>query len=149
MGWAWSGQRWFPGCYSGDSRAHSFKIGIVADVAAFRKHGSALNGLIESTIARTSFIYESQFNIKVEISELKIYTSANSAPNYAGADCPSINTQLDRLTAGARLSGGAVHLLTGCGQGFGVVGLAYVGTICRGPNTGVNQLHNSMSWVTF
>merc|ERR1712137_223665 len=50
---------------------------------------------------------------------------------------------------GARLTGGAVYLLTGCGQGFGVVGLAYVGSICSSFNTGVNQLHNSMSWITF
>jgi hypothetical protein len=146
---AWNGQKWYPGCYRGDNQLHVFKIGIVADVAAFQKHGNRLNGLIESTIAKSSFIYESQLNIKLEISDLQIYTSRGSAPNYATDECPRINTQLDRLTRGARLQGGAVHLLTGCGQGDGVVGLAYVGSICRRSNTGVNQLHNSMSWLTF
>merc|ERR1712048_507994 len=56
---------------------------------------------------------------------------------------------------GERLSGGLVHLLTGCGnsffgQGTGIVGLAYVGALCHSTkNAGVTQLHGRMSWVTF
>merc|ERR1712187_324011 len=52
-------------------------------------------------------------------------------------------------TEGVQLPGGAVHLLTGCGEGHGVIGLAHADSICSGSNTGVNQLHNSMSWLTF
>jgi len=45
---------------------------------------------------------------------------------------------------------GANHLFTGCGTGYGVVGIAYVGTICiKGYNCGVNQLYNQNSWLTF
>lgn len=148
--YAWQGEKWFPGCYSNDNELHVFKVGLVVDVAAVHKHGSRLNGLIESTVAKASFIYESQFNMKLEVSDLQIYTSATTAPDYATDKCPDIYTQLDQLTAGTNLPGGAVHLLTGCGQGFGIVGLAYVGSMCASrSNTGVSQLHNSMSWITF
>merc|ERR1712187_592527 len=83
-------------------------------------------------------------------SELQIFTSASTAPNYASNDCPNIYQQLERLTTGARLPGGAVHLLSGCGNGYGTVGLAYMGSMCAASsNTGVNQLHNSQSWITF
>merc|ERR1712187_120980 len=147
---SWNGEKWYPGCYSGDSQPHVFKVGLVADVAAVKKHGDRLRDLIEDTIAKTSFIYESQLNIKIEISELQIYTSSETAPVYANDDCPDIYTQIDNFTTGANLPGGAVHLLSGCGKGWGTVGLAYLGTMCiDGYSKGVNQLHNSNSWLIF
>jgi hypothetical protein len=150
---SWNGVRWFPGCYTGDSQPHVFKIGFVVDAAAARKHGNSLNSLVQTVVARTSFIYESQLNIKVEIGDLQIYTSDTGAPSHASG-CLGIYQQLDRLTSAASSGqipfNGARHLLTGCGSGSGVVGLAYVGTICTAThNTGVNQLHNEMSWVIF
>jgi len=118
-----------------------------------QKHGSNVNNLVQSVIARTSFIYESQLNIKVEIDDLQVYTSESSAPSYLRG-CRDIYQQLDGLTSAAESGqipfNAARHLLTGCGTGSGVVGLAYVGSICSASrNTGVNQLHNDMSWVIF
>jgi hypothetical protein len=147
----WAGTKWFPGCYAGDSQLHAFKVGLIADVEATNKHGDQLQHLIESAIARTSFVYENQLNIRIDIADLKIYTSSFGAPDYAKG-CPDIGTRLDQIkTANLQPLQGATHILTGCGNGIGTVGLAYVGAICatRGFNTGVNQLHNSMSWTTF
>jgi hypothetical protein len=150
----WGGVPWFPGCYSGDSKPHLLKIGIEADAPAAAKHGNQLNALIETIIGRTSFVYENQFNIRIQIGSLNIYTSTDVAPDYA-RDCPDINTKLTQLRRAAGNRDvplqGVTHVLTGCGNGYGVVGVAYVRSLCstRGYNTGVNQLHNSMSWVTF
>jgi len=146
--------KWYPGCYRGDSELHVFSVGLIADAAAVRKHGSNLTNLIEQTISGTSLVYESQLNIKLEISELEIYETFSKTPDYAFDACADgakadINKQLDRLKAGARLSGGAVHLFTGCGNGFGVVGLAWTGAMCSDHRFGVDLLHNSMSWTTF
>jgi len=47
---------------------------------------------------------------------------------------------------------GANHLFTGCGGRWGILGIAYVGTIChtRGYNTGANKIHGGSSpWLTF
>merc|ERR1712232_1421786 len=144
--------KWAPGCYRGDGQTHSFKVGLVADVRAHQKHGARLKPMIEDLVARTSFVYENQLNIRLLIGTVKIYTSSNNAPDYAKG-CPSINKRLDQLSwaASSLPREGALHLLTGCGTGYGVVGLAYMRGVCstRGYNTGVNQLQNSRSWVTF
>lgn len=149
----WSGTKWYPGCYSGDQDLHVFKIGLITDVEAINKHGSiqAVEALVESTIAKASMVYENQLNIKLEVSELRSYTDPNTAPTYA-SQCLALDTQLDSLQQSTDLpAGGAVHLLTGCGTGVGWVGLAFLDAICAGGgwNTGVNQLHNSNSWITF
>merc|ERR1712061_807235 len=65
---SWNGEKWYPGCYDGDSAPHVFKLGLVVDVAAVEKHGDGLNAMIENAIGRSSFIYESQLNIRIEIS---------------------------------------------------------------------------------
>jgi hypothetical protein len=150
---SWNGVSWFPGCYAGDYKPHVFKIGLIVDPAAARKHGSRLNYLVQSVIARTSLIFESQLNIKVEIADLQVYTSDSSAPSYVRG-CPGIYQQLAGLTkasgSGQVPFNGARHLLTGCGNGWGIVGVAYVGSMCSSSyNTGVSQLRNEMSWLIF
>jgi hypothetical protein len=155
--YVWEGEKWYPGCYNGDDELHVLKIGLVVDVAAVSKHGTQLNDLIESTIAKASFIYENQMNIKLEISELRIYKSDASAPSYATSRCTGVIEQLEKLQVANQLpSAAAVHVLTGCGNGYGTVGIAFQNGVCNTKdkhgnllNKAVNQLHNAMSWTTF
>jgi len=149
----WGGTPWFPGCYSGDGELHDFVMGAVADVDAWEEHGDSLQAKIEQVIAEASFVYERQFNVRLLLGYIKIYQSTTSAPAYA-VGCDSLTTKLNQLQADtSHPFQGALHLFTGCGNGFGTVGVAWVGGMCdtRGYNTGVNQLHDSMSqaWLTF
>merc|ERR1719220_1249052 len=72
-----------------------------------------------------------------------------------------MRSKLDQFQAGinALPAMGDWQLMTGCGTGSGVVGIAWVQTLCagRGYNTGVNQLRDrfglprvvEQSWTTF
>lgn len=107
--------------------------------------------MIESTVSKASLVYESQLNIKLQISRLRIYeTSWLWTPTYADDEC-NIFKQINSLTWWAFKSGGAVHLFTGCGNGAeGVLGVAFVGSMCSEThNTAVSQLHDARSWITF
>jgi hypothetical protein len=147
----WTGQKWFPGCYSGDSSPHVLTVGLYTDVEAHNRHGDNLERLVQDVMSRTSFIYESQLNIRLEIGTMNIYTTETNAPSYA-VGCPDIDTRLTLFQEAhsSQPFDAARHLLSGCGQGWGVVGRAFVGSLCYdGWNHGVTELFNSMSWVTF
>lgn len=46
---------------------------------------------------------------------------------------------------------GATHIFTGCGDGWGIVGLAFMGGICSpyGINSGINQIRGGDTFLTF
>jgi len=153
---SWGGVKWFPGCYSGDSSPHEFILTFASDKAALDKEGGNVNKVktkLDSILNEASFVYEKQMNIKLKIGFLKIDTTGNE---FGG--CPSGNEMQDKL--GKIRSAvqsrkvdekGASHIFTGCGGRWGVLGLAYVGTMCRGAYaTGSNKIHGGSSpWLTF
>jgi len=152
---SWGGVKWWPGCYAGDKDQHEFIMGFAADKAAVDKEGSqsALKSKLDSIVNEASFVYEKQMNIKLKLDYLKMATS-----NADFGSCPNGNEMSNKLnevkgkvSSGALASRAAVHLWTGCGAKWGVVGLAYVGTICGGSYaTGSNKIHGGNSpWLTF
>eukprot|EP00929_Paragymnodinium_shiwhaense_P001274 TRINITY_DN10149_c0_g2_i1.p1 TRINITY_DN10149_c0_g2~~TRINITY_DN10149_c0_g2_i1.p1 ORF type:complete len:550 (-),score=125.07 TRINITY_DN10149_c0_g2_i1:705-2354(-) len=151
----WSGDKWYPGCYSGDSKTHTMQIGVITDVKAHEVFGSDTRSRIEAQVAEASFIYERQMNIKLKIRQLSMYESTKKLPGtFAGNDCGSdfIMNQIKSLrkwNAGRSASQRNVvdHLFTGCGNGWGTVGLAYIDGACFSHGVGVNQLKTS--WTTF
>jgi hypothetical protein len=154
----WKGRKWFPGCYRGDSKPHVLKIGAVVDVTGFKRWGNSVKEFVEAIIHDSSFIYERQFNVALKIEHLKVYRSDGTAPYYGKNSCPSISRQLRSLTHDKnRPFEAAYHLFTGCGTGYGTIGLAYVSSLCHSShNTGVNQLRQigdktvvESSWLTF
>merc|ERR1712048_1353725 len=120
----WLGEKWYGGggCYHGDDELHVLRISLVADYVAVLEHGEKLEEMIEAMVARTSFVYEHQFHVKVEIRDLTIHESVSNAPSYATGDCqgfegkkgqcPGMDSLLYLFTAGPRPLGGAVILLT-------------------------------------
>jgi len=159
----WGGARFFPGCYTGDDKEHTITVNAIVDKPGFdlcRTVGRC-RALVETAISNSNIIYENQMNVKIVLGKLKIYTTDAGAPNYAQG-CngnPSsqnpVSPKLDELTAAQRSlpdQGAAVtHLFTGCGLGYGVVGVAYIGTMCNlgRNNLGVNQLKVRNLWHTF
>merc|ERR1740138_203031 len=83
---------------------------------------------------------------------MKVYQT-QSGPAYATSSCSGgnwMNTQLSGMQRAGLPFQGSTQMFTGCGNGYGTVGLAYVGTICKGGYAvGVNQMHNAKAWLTF
>jgi len=158
----WAGVRWFPGCFTGDEKLHALRIGVAADFEAWRLFGARLQGIIESIVSEASLVYEAQMNIRLEIGDLQMYQApgSSSVPGWASASCVAgeeVRQKFELFSRWSPPSRQAVwHMFTGCGNGFGTIGLAYVGSTCRRSfNTGVNMLRNFRgrvvedSWTTF
>lgn len=191
-GSTWSGTKWSPGCWTGDSSVKTMKIGVVVDNAAKagdgfsekRSYNRETNrwvdwkydgGRWDSEIAHqfnmANVIYQRQLNIRLEVG-FSVTWSEASAPRFLQERCPhgtkgkgnELSNQLndmkklvsDEFAGGTRKAGvarsadvAATHLWSGCNpSGYGTVGLAWVGTICRGSQaTGVNAMN--AGWTTF
>lgn len=155
-GWnSWSGTKWWPGCYRGDAELHEMKVAAVVDEDAFREHGESTASKLQSMFADTTFVFEHQFNIKVTIGYQKIYKSTQGAPSYAKGCEPKLKDRFydftDKAAQDMPNTVAAAHLFTGCGNGRGTIGWAWIGTLCHtnGYNTGVNEFHRVNDWLTF
>jgi len=145
---SWRGTKWFPGCYADDGKKHVMKLGVAADVEAFKDIGNRKNlqRIMEQIVHESNIIYENQLNIQLQVGAIRIFESTNGAPTWATSSCGGkfMNNKLDQFRANAPSLPKMAdwQLFTGCGTGSGVVGLAWVGTLCNsgGYNTGVNQL---------
>ena len=129
----WAGQEWWGGgqCYNDDDNIHSFKVGITTDFEADKVHGSNLQGLIQTIMVESSLVYEKQFNIRLEVSDLEMF--ADGAPNaptvmkscYSDtSNSPGGTEGTPKLFDFTKLLGddpntfqdtAAWHLLSGCG----------------------------------
>uniref|UniRef100_A0A7S4TB10 Uncharacterized protein n=1 Tax=Alexandrium monilatum TaxID=311494 RepID=A0A7S4TB10_9DINO len=123
---AWTGTKWWPGCYSSDRDLHDFKIGVVVDHDAFEEHGSQAVSKLEAMFVETTFVYEHQFHTKVLIGYQKVYESSAGAPSYAVGCSPVLKLEDFKAKAASDIPAGmgASHLFTGCGTGYGTVGVA-------------------------
>lgn len=153
----WQGERWFPGCYSGDSHLHDFVIGIVVDNEAWKKHADGIFRYIEDTVSLASLVYEVQLHIRILVGHMKVYTSAVAAPPYA-VGCPAGATRGTFLTKLRQLGAhsdmpfmGSTVMFTGCGGTKGTMGMAYVGSICSrdGTNVAITGMHSYSIEKTF
>merc|ERR1719356_629975 len=82
---------------------------------------------------------------------MNMYNSGNS-PSYAKG-CGGGNfmeQKLNQMQSGGSYNVAAFHLFTGCGNDYGTVGLAWVGSLCdySGYNTGINQIIGSGSGLS-
>jgi hypothetical protein len=165
---AWTGTKWFPGCFPGSNQQHIFTVSVVGDVQAHIEHGDTLQAQMETAVSEASFIYEQQLNIRLEVAHLIIYTEGSTYPSWAAPNCHEDNSQMfmyeklmgiqSELFNKTFYSGpsdltfeGATHIFTGCGNGWGIIGLAFMGGICSpyGINSGVNQLRGGDTFLTF
>merc|ERR1711953_628278 len=157
----WNGDVWWPGCYKGDSELHVFTMRVMGDPAAWEARGSALQDDLEYVVSQTSFVFEHQLNIRLELSSLEIHQTLAGAPSYITGCEVGMRSMHRELGAALRDSAlpfeGAVHMITGCmGEGFELGGLAWIGNnmngygICNkhGYNTGISRFYGRY-WQTF
>jgi hypothetical protein len=158
----WSGVKWFPGCFAGDRAQHSFKIGVATDYKAWQLYGTELQSMVEDIVGEASMVYENQMNLKLEIADLQIYTNSDPSkqPDWVSGckNGDEVRQKLNQFTFGWTPPSRQTvwHLFTGCGNSFGIVGVAYLGKICESRfNTGVNMLRGwrgsvvEDTWDTF
>lgn len=167
----WQGVKWFPGCFDGDGTTHSMKIGVAADAEALKDIGdrTLLQQKLEQIVHESNIIYENQLNIQLQVGSVRIYGGSDANLPAWAQGCPAgssvqmMRKKLDDFTTDVRNLPQMAdwQMLTGCGTGSGVVGIAWVSTLCdgwtRGTNSGVNQLRDQWglphvvdrSWATF
>jgi len=156
-GEAWKGDRWWPGCFTGDSYLHLLKIGVIADYEAYQLHGDDLQGKLETLVAVTSHVLESQLHVSLQVESLTMYTSSSGAPDYAhGCKDASYDTllfKLEGLKADTSLPFEAVtHIFSGCSVlKKGTIGLAYDDRVCSTyhNNKGAVNIVRKDAWLTF
>eukprot|EP00403_Amphidinium_massartii_P020083 CAMPEP_0178413428 /NCGR_PEP_ID=MMETSP0689_2-20121128/22522_1 /TAXON_ID=160604 /ORGANISM="Amphidinium massartii, Strain CS-259" /LENGTH=428 /DNA_ID=CAMNT_0020034699 /DNA_START=86 /DNA_END=1368 /DNA_ORIENTATION=+ len=160
---SWAGNRFYPGCYPGDDAMHSMKLRIVTDVQLEVENPGEVQSLVEAAIFSASYVYENQLNVELLIEELTMYTDVASAPEWA-KDCdphgePSwMDYKFNNLFDENKENVISLQAFTGCGNGYGWVGVAWLGTTCNiynGPggvgryNYGLNQMNTASAWLIF
>jgi hypothetical protein len=170
----WGGVKWYGGgqCYPGDDKLHVMKLGVMVDEAGMedpkgwsqRSYTYKNNNWVDEIAHQfemANAIYTNQMNIELQVG----FTLA------CKGDCPSFMSKTssmchktgitDQLNAVKDFFQGdnkqynvdynnvaSTHLFTGCNpSGFGTIGLAWVGTLCRNGMGGVN--HINTGWATF
>merc|ERR1711953_1026898 len=149
----WNGDVWWPGCYKGDSELHVFTMRVMGDPAAWEARGSALQDDLEYVVSQTSFVFEHQLNIRLELSSLEIHQTLAGAPSYITGCQVGMRSMHREIGAALRDSAlpfeGAVHMITGCtGEGFELGGLAWIGNNMNGYDTGISRYYGQY-WQTF
>jgi hypothetical protein len=162
----WGGDKWFPGCYAGDSEPHEITIGFVADHLAWQQRGEALVSDLETALLEASIVWQNQMNIVLKLGYLKVYKSTVGAPSFVTRVCDvegeSIYRRLaDFMTDAPNMPYQAgIYLFTGCMHkttGMAWIGLPSDPSICSScsstqqcKNTGIVTLvQNRYLWYLF
>jgi len=153
--------RW-TSCFTDDSVRRELNLGIAIGSTLYKnKYGSSKQKTIDEVgemITKTNLVYGGQINVVFKVGKIFIagQDGSPSWDNYAQCNPhrQSINSQLSQFKSWAPKSpgeGGLWHLLDDCFAGSGVVGLAWVGTLCntrRGSHTGISWW-SRRHWLTF
>lgn len=152
----WGGTKWFPNCYAGDDKMHQISVSIISDesVYEYKNHNSnAVKADLETIVAEASFIYEMQMNIKLVIGNLEVSTTTTKYGACPIGEDPctnKLNKLGEQVGKGATPAFASAHIFTACGDAWGIVGLAYMGSLCQGKwATGANKFHTGSPWLTY
>lgn len=151
--------RW-TNCYTDDTTKRQLGMGIAVGSTLYRnKYNSNKQTAIDRVaemITKTNLVYGGQLNIMLKVNKF-VVAGVDESPSWDNYNScnphrMSINTQLSQFTSWAPSANtggnGLWHLLDDCFAGSGVVGLAWVGTLCKRSNTGVSW-YSSRHWLTF
>lgn len=146
--------RW-TNCFTNDAQRRSFSIGIAIGSGLLQKQfqndQSRLQNWLQGVVADTNLVYATQLNIRIEVVQLYIATGAESWDNPTCSK--SIFDQLGTDNSSPGLTRwrppsqqGLWHLLDDCFPGSGVIGLAYIGSLCEGRSNGGLSYNTGVSW---
>jgi len=152
----WGGTKWYPNCYTGDDKMHEIHVSIVSDKSVYDYKGKDSNAVkadLEGIVAEASFIYEMQMNIRLVIGNLEVTTTDTKFGACPIGEDPCTNKLMklqQEVGKGTVPAFASAHIFTACGDAWGVVGLAYMGSLCHGEwATGANKFQTSSPWLTY
>lgn len=142
----------FPGCFPADTATRTFQIGFVADYSLYRKKGYSVTSTktyVENIVVSMRLLFLQQFNIVLQIDSLRIITKSDTIQNYPVALPTEICVTNPYTMISAFKSwvfnnpvqgdtSGIYHLLTACWPSVGVVGIAYLSTVCANSGSQVS-----------
>jgi hypothetical protein len=149
------------GCTTGQD--YHMDFGFAMDYGYYRRaiqfDASDPLKIIENIIAQNNLVYASQIGVTFHLGETIVKTGLDSDAwnqDRVSGNCPlGPEPLLEEFTAYQNNQLGSSqmglwHLMTDCFPPPGVIGIAYVGTLCRsaGFNTGVNTHTGSSTWLT-
>lgn len=156
-----NGIDYWTGCHEGQSRGLSgLNMGMVIGNVHYKAFGqqTSLNQ-INSYVSLSNTIYERQMDIRLVINDVVIATQPNQESFLPGSCSQSIQTQLSGMARWRKPSNQVLwHLIDNCfGSSGGILGIAYLGTLCTSNNVGVNYYSESSypdpgtypTWATF
>mmetsp|Transcript_1902 Transcript_1902/g.3381 ORF Transcript_1902/g.3381 Transcript_1902/m.3381 type:complete len:702 (-) Transcript_1902:70-2175(-) len=162
----WTGTKWYPGCYKGDDKMNILSMGFTIPPTIFRNGKSRAYTTVdiakarwEQHLTKASFIYEKQMNIRLALGDVKVAQAGG--PKWALTHCPSDGWDgimghlkgLEKSIIEKEVPFQASwHTWVNCAGEYGVMGLGYVGTLCKatqGYNSGSDKFHSPASWMTF
>lgn len=122
-------------------------IGIAIGNVMFQSKGTDLSlELASSFITLSNAIYERQLDISLSIQDTFVATEPNLENFLPGTCSQSIQNQLSRFASWNKPSNQVLwHLLDDCfGASGGILGIAYLGTLCSRNNVGVTYLSDHL-----
>jgi len=149
---------WSP-CYPGSSTLHTEYIGFALDYGAYKLLGSDINNVqayLTSLMMNLNYVYANQVNLFLSLGATSIQT-APGGPAWnqdASKGCKDISSTLNTFTDwrysvkdDPNMQVSVWHLLSACWQPPGVVGLAWIGSLCDSKyGTSVSSLFPG-NWV--
>ncbi len=154
-----------PNCFRSDEITRILELSIVVDKGFFELFDSDVDktmDFISVTIVKARLLYKEQFNIVLKIAKTHIETSRDAPfpllmspgddtctrdPSYVLSEFAKWSDLLEFSQ-----SGGTVHAFTNCWPAPGVVGIAYMSTLCNsahGNNIAVTSYVGTNTWLIF
>lgn len=123
-----------------------------ADFEWFQIYGSASNTQIASLVNSAAAIYQRDLDLDFTIRNQHAWTT-NTDP-FTVSDANGLITQFQSALVGSPYLGTAdvYHLFTGRTLSFGVIGIAFVGTVCNSPQNAVSltaHVNSAVDALTF
>ncbi len=149
-------------CYPGSNILHREFVGFAVDYGAYKLMGNSVANVqayLTSLLMNINYVYSNQANIYLVLSATSIQTSPGTTQvpwnqDSSGGQCNSIDSTLNTFTTWrqststqSNMQVSVWHLLSGCWQPPGVVGLAWVGSLCDNKySTGASSVFPG-NWV--
>ena len=143
-------------CYSTQSTGLVMKVGVATDYTFYNMYNSVgtVQATISSIYSNMNTIYITTFNVQFQIGQTQIMSTSGgaswNAQNYNQAN--TIETMLNALSAwrgGISNTYGDWHLMTNAYPPPGVVGIAWIGSLCNSYyGCGTSSYDGSTYWIT-
>ena len=108
-------------------------LGLIADFEFFQRHGNNSANILQNLLNQIDGIYEEELGVSLRVGKIAVFSNSND-PFSDTINPSSLLNELNRLNSSGSnpVAGfGLTHLFTGKNLEGNVIGIAFLGTICR------------------